>query len=75
MFLCTWWLRERDNSPFDGVDGDRDSLLRLPLCYTMADITFNLAATGRVANESLMVITSTLSEPSDLSVSLSLSSS
>lgn len=55
---------EGDNSGFDGVDGDRDSLLRLPLCYAMAASDYNLAATGRVAKEFPLVITSTLSDSS-----------
>jgi hypothetical protein len=59
-----WWFRERDNSSSDGIGEDRGSLLRLPLYSTMAVSIFNLAATGRVAKEFLLVITSALSEPS-----------
>ncbi|KAM0705112.1 hypothetical protein Q7P35_007899 [Cladosporium inversicolor] len=64
--LCfyTWRFGEKDISPFDDGDEDRDSLLRLPLYSAMAAITLNLACSGRAAKDVLLVITSTLFEPS-----------
>lgn len=60
--FCTWRFRERDNySSFDDLDGDRDALLRSPLCFTMAATQCLQTRRERV---SLWVITSTFSEPS-----------
>ena len=50
MCFYSWRFRERDTSLFDGVDGDRDGLLRSLLLLCDERLLSSICCYGRVAN-------------------------